>query len=112
MNLEVVFKELDHSDAIQKHVEGRAKKLERLVAEDEHVRVVLEAKFKGQQHAAEIFWHCNRAKKDFHSRAEGHDLYQQIDEAFERVYRQAQSAHDIEIDNRRQREPAKKLSQE
>lgn len=109
MNLEVVFKELEHSDGIQQHVEERAAKLERLVAEDEHVRVVVEAKFKGQQHSAEVQWHCNRSKKDFHAKSEGHDLYAQIDEAFNKVYRQAQTAHEKMIDRKRHAEPTKKM---
>jgi ribosomal subunit interface protein len=111
MNLEVVFKELEHSDGIQKHVEDRASKLERLVTDDEHVRVVVEAKFKGQQHAAEISWHCNKLKKDFYSKSEGHDLYTQIDEAFEKVYRQAQTAHEKLIDRKRHAEAHKKMPQ-
>lgn len=112
MNLEVVFKELEHSDGIQKHVEEKAAKLDRLVAEDEHVRVVVEANFKGQQHAAEIFWHCNLMKKDFYSKAEGHDLYTQIDEVFEKVYRQAKTEREKAIDRRRHAEAHKKMPQD
>jgi ribosomal subunit interface protein len=109
MKLEVVFKEMDSTEAIKSHVEERAEKLASFVAPDEHVRVALEAKMKGQRHQAEIFWHCNLTKKDYHAKAEGHHLYTQIDEAFQKVLKQVHNTHRKKVDSRRHIEPHKKM---
>jgi ribosomal subunit interface protein len=109
MKLDIAFKEIESTEALETHIRTAATQIERLVAPDEHVHVVVGAKTKGQQHHAEVTWHCNRSGKDFHAKAEGHNLYSQIDEVFEKVYRQAQEARDRVIDERRQAKPHKKM---
>jgi len=109
MKLDVVFKEIESTPGIQSRVEEKAKKLERWIAADEYIRVVVEAKFKGQQHAAEIAWHDNKLGKDFFAKSEGHDLYAQIDEVFDKVIKQVNHAHDRQVDKKRHVEPTKKM---
>ncbi len=109
MKLDIAFKEMDSTEALENHIRTAADRLTRLVAADEHVHVVVGAKQKGHQHHAEVTWHCNRLGKDFHARAEGHNLYAQVDEVFDKVLRQAQEAHDKVIDGRRHAQPHKKM---
>ncbi|PIR22940.1 MAG: ribosomal subunit interface protein [Deltaproteobacteria bacterium CG11_big_fil_rev_8_21_14_0_20_45_16] len=109
MKLDVVFKEMESTPSIQSRVEEKAKKLECWVAADEYIRVVVEAKFKGQQHAAEIAWHDNKLGKDFFAKAEGHDLYAQIDEVFDKIVKQVSHAHEKQVDKKRHFESAKKM---
>lgn len=108
MKLDIVFKEMDSTDGIKARIHSNAEKLERFVTPDEYIRVVVEANFKGQQHKAEVYWHDNQLAKDIHASAEGHDLYTQIDEVFEKAYRQIKTEHDRQTDSKRRREPAKK----
>lgn len=108
MKIDVVFKEMDSTDGIRNRIEERARKLESLVAPDDYVRVVVQAQFKGQQHTAEIQWHDNILKQDIHAKAEGHDLYQQIDQVIDKAYRQLRTAHDRLSDARKKQEPAKR----
>jgi len=108
MKLDIVFKEMDSTDGIKARIHSNAKKLERFVAADEYIRVVVEANFKGQQHKAEIYWHDNHLAKDIHASAEGHDLYAQIDEVFDKAYRQVKTEHERNTDAKRKRESVKK----
>jgi len=109
MKLDIAFKEMDGTEAIENHIRAQAETISRLVAADEHVHVVVGAKPKGHQHHAEVTWHSKKTAKDFHAKAEGHNLYQQIEEAFEKVQRQAKEAHDRQIDQRRHATPLKKM---
>ena len=109
MKLEITFKEMESTDALKSHIEERSKKLEPYVAPDEHIRVALEANFKGQRHQAEVFWHCNLSKRDYYAKSQGHNLYTQIDEVFQKVLKQVHNEHKKGVDNRRRREPVKKM---
>ncbi|TVQ80816.1 MAG: ribosome-associated translation inhibitor RaiA [Bradymonadales bacterium] len=109
MKLDIVFKEMESTEAIKQHIRERAEKLEPYIAPDEYVRVALEAKFKGQRHQAEIDWNCNLTKKNYHAKAEGHHLYTQIDEIFQKVLKQVHNNHKKTIDARRRSEPLKKI---
>lgn len=108
MKLEIHFKEIESSDGIRQHILERSEKLKTFLAPDEHVNVTVGAKFKGQQHHAEIYWHDNLIGKDFRASSEGHDLYTQIDEIFEKVLKQVVQMNSKLIDEKRRRPAAKK----
>lgn len=108
MKIDISFKEIESSDGIKKHIEERAQKLEQFIAPDEHLNITVGAKFKGQQHYADIYWHDNRTGADFRSASEGHDLYIQIDEIFEKVLKQVRQVHEKNIDAQRKRTPSKR----
>lgn len=110
MKIEVAFKEMDSSEAIQSRIKEKAKKLERFTTPDDKLHVVVHATFKGQQHMAEVTWHDHRLGTDIHAKAEGHDLYAQIDEAFEKAYKQVHDLRDKALKERRHKEPAKKMA--
>lgn len=110
MKLDIVYKEMDSTEGIKNRIHERAEKLERFVAPDEYIRVVVHATFKGQQHMAEVAWHDNEIGKDIYAKAEGHDLYQQIDEIFEKAHRQIKEHHDKIRDAKRQGPQAKKMA--
>jgi|GEM_PF-4487187 len=109
MQLDVVFKEMQSSDAVQNRIEEKAKKIENFIAEDENVRVVVHADFKGHRHMAEISWHDNRIGKDFYAKAEGHDLYTQVDEVFDKISKQVHKLHDKLVNSKRRMEAPKKI---
>lgn len=112
MRIDITYKEIESSDGIKLHIEDRADKLKRFVAPDEHIQVTVGAKFKGQQHHAEIYWHDNRVGQDFRATSEGHDLYTQIDEIFDKVHKQVKQAHDKMKDLQRKKVPSKKALME
>ncbi len=108
MKLDIAFKEMEGTAPIENQIRDQAESIAHLVAADEHVHVVVGAKTKGHQHHAEVTWHSKKTGKDFHAKAEGHNLYIQIEEVFQKIHRQAQEAHDRQIDERRHAQPLKK----
>ncbi len=99
---------MESTEAIRTHIEDRADKLEKFIKGDEHVRVVVGAKQKGQQHFAEVYWHGNKSGKDFFAKEEGDNLYAQIDTTFEKIIHQLQKEHDKSVDKHHKKQPLKK----
>lgn len=109
MQLNIAYKEMASTEALQAHIEEKAKKLERFLAPDEVLNFVVCAKSKGQRHSAEVWWHDNRSGKDIKASSEGHNLYEQIEECIAKAYKQARDHHDKYVDSKRRAESPKKI---
>ncbi|MDB5038975.1 MAG: Ribosomal subunit interface protein [Bacteriovoracaceae bacterium] len=111
MNLEIVYREIDSTEAIKNHIEEKSEKLEKYLKADENIRVVVGTEAKGKIHFAEVYWHDHSKAKDFFARKEGDYLYTQIDEIFDTILLQVQKSHAKIVNNRRHKKtPLKKTS--
>lgn len=109
MNLEIHFRSIESTDAIRNHIEDKASKLAKYLAEEEHVRVVVGIKGKSKVHFAEVYWHDSQNRKDYFARKEGDYLYTQIDEIFETMIQQVSKQHAKAITKKRHKKlPLKK----
>lgn len=108
MNLEIHFREMESTEAIKKHIETRAQKLQKFIDDKEHVRVIVGAKAKGKRHFAEIYWHDNNEAEDIVLKKEGDNLYTQIDELFEATILKFQKIHSKHKDRQQKKTALKK----
>jgi len=109
MNLEIHFREMESTEALKTHIEEKAEKLQKFVTDSEHIRVIVGAKQKGHRHFAEVYWHSQKAGKDFFAKEEGDHLYTQIDQIFEKITHQLQKEHDKTIALHHKKEPLKRM---
>jgi len=110
MKLEIHFHQMESSEGIKTFVNQAVTRLERYVAEDDFIKVVVGASGHHQVYA-EVFWHDNAEKKDFFAKEsanQGQDLYALLEQVIEKVYVQLQKAHDKRIERGQKKEPLKK----
>lgn len=87
MKKKLSFKNMDHSDPIEKHVNNKLERLEELLKKDQqppfHMDIHLEAHKVHGHHHVEL--HLKTPRMDLHSHDEGPDMYVAIDNAIDKM---------------------------
>jgi len=97
---------MDSSPTIEEYVNNKVAKLEKILHKERtpiKLEIILEAQRVHIQHSVELRLHC----ADYHVRAqvEGKDLYAQVDEAFDVLFRDIQKKKGKRLVERKNPDP-------
>ena len=85
MKTKIGFKNMDHSDSLEKHIMDKLSRLEEILKKDQHppfhVEIHLEAHKLHPHHHVEL--HLKTSQMDLHAHDEGPDMYIAVDNAID-----------------------------
>ncbi len=106
METKITFRNMESSPTIEKYVNEKVAKLDRLLSkerEPKKLEIILEAERIHQQHAVELRLHC----ADYHERAQtsGKDIYALIDNVFSVLIKGINKKKGKRLDARKEPDP-------